>query len=79
MKLKLAAAATIAFVFGHDLAVTRANRRMDSYTTNLDTAEMSELALRWFKAGREVSLEDPAAVAAAYARHFPTPPMHTQN
>lgn len=79
MNAKLIATALVAFVVGHDIAVTRANRSASKIQSNLTTEEKAGLMLRWFHAGREVALSDKDAVAEAYAKHFPTAPAHTAN
>lgn len=70
MNAKLIAAALVAFVAGHDIAVTRWNRRAAKTQSNLNTEEKAGIMLRWFHAGREVALADKDAVAEAYAKHF---------
>lgn len=79
MNAKLIAAALVAFVAGHDIAVTRLNRRAAKIQSNLNTEEKAGIMLRWFHAGREVALADKDAVAEAYAKHFPSAPAHTVN
>ena len=79
MNIKLIALVAAAFVAGHDIAVTRLNRRAEKLQAHLDTNERAEVALRWYHVGGEMALSDKNAVAEAYAKHFPTPPSHTMN
>lgn len=78
-KLKLIALVAAAFVAGHDIAVTRLNRRAADMQANLDINEKAKVALRWYHVGGEIALSDKNAVAEAYAKHFPPAPMHTEN
>lgn len=79
MNAKLIAIATLAFVAGHDIAVTRANRRAAKIQSNLTNREKLDVMLRWFHAGHDVALDDKEKVAKAYAKHFPSAPNHTVN
>jgi len=75
MNAKLIAIATVAFVAGHDIAVTMANRRVNKMQADLDQVEKASLALHWFTLGHKIALEDKDAVRVAFSKHFPpTPP-----
>lgn len=79
MNAKLIATALVAFVVGHDIAVTRLNRRAANLQSNLNNEEKAGIMLRWFHAGHDIALADKDRVAEAYAKHFPSAPAHTVN
>lgn len=79
MNIKLIAVAVAAFVAGHDIAITLANRRAEKMQADLDINERADIALRWYHIGGTIALSDKNAVKEAYDTHFPSTPAHTDN